>query len=646
MAGIDIFIRAKDQASAAINKVNQSLKSLTDETKSVGEDGKAGIDGLGLSFDSLVGKIGIATAVASAGVAAFKKAIEFSQEGAAIERLMDSGDALAMSLGANMDHIVKKVSAASMGTVSDLDIIASANKALLLGVSADADQLAGLMETAIVRGRAMGMTAQEAFEQIVTGIGRQSAKILDNLGIVLDTKQVYDDYAESIGKTADELTEMDQRQALVNATIQNTKGFIEETGGVLLDNAGKWEALDAAQKNYWDNLKAQAAGAMGWWAAFWTEFYNKADQAAVWADLKRQAKGLGVSFEDLSEGMGVSSRVAGQTVYDYEQLAKAISYLQARLDWAENMGPRGRAGVRELVADTENLTTATWELSTAQQQVVDDFNEFTVGFEKITSLSTNFNGIVNYAIKYDDILKELTVKQNELNQYLAIMGTGGYVDGLWVSADEAKTKVGELTGAVAELQTAMTNMANQVVLDMFAATIAIGGVEQAELEAYMNLAVEMGVMSDEAATAAIEAYSRAVTYIETHKIPDMSFNIIGNLIMPDIVMGGGGGGGGFGNVVGRNEAAGGVVHAAAGAFGKQAYYVGEIGPEIFVPSQDGRILSNHESKAAIRSGFGSMNEQPIVININTPINLADRVWVENELAPYIRKGVQDVMARG
>ena len=74
--------------------------------------------------------------------------------------------------------------------------------------------------------------------------------------------------------------------------------------------------------------------------------------------------------------------------------------------------------------------------------------------------------------------------------------------------------------------------------------------------------------------------------------------------------------------------------------------MGEIGPEIFVPSQDGRILSNHESKAAIRSGLGAMNEQPIVININTPINLADRVWVENELAPYIRKGVQDVMARG
>jgi len=99
-------------------------------------------------------------------------------------------------------------------------------------------------------------------------------------------------------------------------------------------------------------------------------------------------------------------------------------------------------------------------------------------------------------------------------------------------------------------------------------------------------------------------------------------------------------GGGSGKVP---EAAGGIVHAAAGAFGKQAYYVGEIGPEIFMPSQDGRILSNHESKAAIRSGLGSMNEQPIVININTPINLADRVWVERELAPYIDRAMREAL---
>ena len=525
MAGIDIFIRAKDQASAAINKVKSSLGSLNDETKSMGTLGENTNDDLGLSFDALAGKIAIATSIATTAVIAFKKAIEFSQEGAAIERLMTSGDALAKSLGANMDEIVDKVSAASMGTVSDLDIIASANKALLLGVSADADQLAGLMETAIVRGRAMGMTAQEAFEQIVTGIGRQSAKILDNLGIVIDTKEVYDDYAESLGKTAEELTEVEERQALVNATLKDTQDFIEETGGVVLDSAGKWEALDAAQKNFWNSLKARAADTMSWWPTFWTQFYNSIgdgtkrlslyEQAMIalpenaapgWQLLKMLANGMNEEVGMLSQHVLDMNEQFGQGVWSGSVTQNVIDFYVA----LEN--------TKTAVADTENLTTATWELSTAQQQVVDDFNEFTVGFEKITSLSTNFNGIVNYAIKYDGILKELNEKQNELNQYLAIMGTGGYVDGLWVSADEAKTKVGELTGAVGELQTAMTNMANQVVLDMFAATIAIGGVEQAELEAYMNLAIVMGVMSEEGSAAAIEAYSRAFEYFETHSL--------------------------------------------------------------------------------------------------------------------------------
>ena len=89
------------------------------------------------------------------------------------------------------------------------------------------------------------------------------------------------------------------------------------------------------------------------------------------------------------------------------------------------------------------------------------------------------------------------------------------------------------------------------------------------------------------------------------------------------------------------RAAGGQVHAASGM---GAYTVGEIGPEPFFPATNGRILSNSEAKSAMRSNYRQGGGETVNVIINTPVNLADRVWVERELEPYIRKAIRQ--ARG
>ena len=641
MAGIDIFIRAKDQASAAINKVKSSLGSLNDETKSMGTLGENTNDDLGLSFDALAGKIAIATSIATTAVIAFKKAIEFSQEGAAIERLMTSGDALAKSLGANMDEIVDKVSAASMGTVSDLDIIASANKALLLGVSADADQLAGLMETAIVRGRAMGMTAQEAFEQIVTGIGRQSAKILDNLGIVIDTKEVYDDYAESLGKTAEELTEVEERQALVNATLKDTQDFIEETGGVVLDSAGKWEALDAAQKNFWNSLKARAADTMSWWPTFWTDFYNSIGDgterltlyeqamaalpenvAPEWQLLKMLTNGMNEEVDMLSQHVLDMNAQFGQGVWTGSITKNVIDFYVA----LENT-KTAAAGAGEGVSKAMGASEASTKVALSALQTL------SAEYEKQRGILEN-----DLAKAYENLGKAATDFKNGV--------AGDLVQGLkdaGLEGDDMLERL-QLIDEFAGTQYAVDFMMEMEMPELLERLLNDPDSFLTEAEKFKDYFLPLQ-NSYQVAAEKIDALQRQLKGLERTYTAQVQV-IYSQIGVPPQGLGGGTAGGGGGGKNPNMKAAGGIVHAAAGAFGKQAYYVGEIGPEIFVPSQDGRILSNHESKAAIRSGLGAMNEQPIVININTPINLADRVWVENELAPYIRKGVQDVMARG
>jgi hypothetical protein len=91
---------------------------------------------------------------------------------------------------------------------------------------------------------------------------------------------------------------------------------------------------------------------------------------------------------------------------------------------------------------------------------------------------------------------------------------------------ETSTKMKENAAATQELDDAMAEMANRVTLDMFLATIAIGGVTDAELAAYMQMAIDMGYMSETGAQAAITAYSNAMETINGYPIDDKTGNVI------------------------------------------------------------------------------------------------------------------------
>ena len=76
------------------------------------------------------------------------------------------------------------------------------------------------MEISRASARAFGESVGFMFDSIVKGIGRQSKLILDNLGIIVSAEDAYRKYAASIGKSKDQLTEMEKKQAFLNATLE------------------------------------------------------------------------------------------------------------------------------------------------------------------------------------------------------------------------------------------------------------------------------------------------------------------------------------------------------------------------------------------------------------------------------------------
>lgn len=247
---------ASNQASAAIRSLGGEFGRITPN-----------IGGFSNGMISMTGAIGIATTAVLGLVAAGNN---LAEQANAYDRIKTSFDGLATGFGQNSDAMLASLQQSSRGMISQYDLVLAANRAMLLGVADSDQELGQLMEVALARGQAMGLSATQAFNDLVTGIGRMSPMILDNLGIVTGGTKVYDDYAASIGKAADTLTDAERKQALVNTVIESSTQIVEDSKSTqvnataVLSTAWKDFALVLGEEvaPAYDAVKLAAAGAL------------------------------------------------------------------------------------------------------------------------------------------------------------------------------------------------------------------------------------------------------------------------------------------------------------------------------------------------------------------------------------------------
>ena len=228
---VGIVIEGRNKSAAAFNEVKGQLAGLDGAAKTAmgGFGGLAGMVAGGFAVSQIIGITKELVAI-----------------GAQAERTEASFHRVAQSYGADADKMLAAMKRAAGGQISNDELMMAANKAMMLGVTADADQMAGLLQAAMERGQAMGRTAADAFNDIVIGIGRMSPLILDNLGIMTGGEAAFAAYAASIGKTAEQLTDFERRQMLINKVLA-------DAGPVVLDSQAKIASLGVA----WANLRAE-----------------------------------------------------------------------------------------------------------------------------------------------------------------------------------------------------------------------------------------------------------------------------------------------------------------------------------------------------------------------------------------------------
>ena len=286
----DIIIRVKGENSNLKTSLEDSKKSIK---KFGGESGK--------SFMNLsnVAEFALGMGVAQMAMRAADAVRQFSMDSVKASLDYERGMiSLQLQTKNTADSLISDLKKASDNTVSSLDLINTANRALALGISQN--QLPELMEVATARAKVMGITATQAFNDISTGIGRQSKLILDNLGIIMDLDKAYANYAEELGMSVSALSEFDKKAALSNQILKESEGITAALNAVQEDHLTKIARMKVA----YEELKLSVGN-------FAVDVYDFIDEMGrandefkdsfAYGEAREELKGLGEEYLSLSK---------------------------------------------------------------------------------------------------------------------------------------------------------------------------------------------------------------------------------------------------------------------------------------------------------------------------------------------------------
>jgi hypothetical protein len=237
-AVISIIIRAIDNYSRQFKKLDKDIKTQQSGFKKL-----TGIlKSTGIGYGMLAG------AAVGFGISAVKTYMEAERAARAFNAVLDE----------QAETMLKDLREASQGLASDIALMDSANKAMALGI--DKNKLPQLLKVASARGKVTGRTVTQAFEDISLGIGRQSRLILDNLGIIINLDEAYKDYADTLGKTSKELTEVEKKTALTNKVLAESEYIMRLMEFQTETTGEKLQRLNVIWTDFKTNVGASLVG--------------------------------------------------------------------------------------------------------------------------------------------------------------------------------------------------------------------------------------------------------------------------------------------------------------------------------------------------------------------------------------------------
>ena len=191
-------------------------------------------------------------------VFALRKLTEVTRA-AELEDLSKGFTSLRVAAGLNADTM-EELREATNGTVTDMELMRQANNAMLLGVARSTDELAEMFDNAQRLGRALGKDATTSLESFVTGLGRQSRLMLDNVGLMIKTNQAYEDFAKANNTTVAAMTDQEKKIAFINAGLIQSREKVAAFGEEVESSSDKIRRSNVQVQEFSDTLSIAFAG--------------------------------------------------------------------------------------------------------------------------------------------------------------------------------------------------------------------------------------------------------------------------------------------------------------------------------------------------------------------------------------------------
>jgi hypothetical protein len=429
----------------AVRDVEGFSDAVDDSNRAV-EAGKDFAAGFGINIDALSNP---AMAAGQALRFLVDQAWELGQLGAQNELIRQSFEGLAESAGSSADEMLEAFDASTGGMLDQVSVMKAFNDAAQLVGPQFARTLPDAMQYLGKISASTGQDIDFLMNSLVTGVGRLSPMILDNLKITVDATQAYEDWAQVNDRTVDSMSKQEQQLAL-NAQVlellaQNTASLPEVTDS----SAASFARLETATtdlKNEFARGLAPAVADVAEGLATLVSGYtglkevnsalNKAvkDGTITWLDAKLQIqKATWTSYEaadamewleeKTQEVSNTSSALiegyTGNVIPATENVTKTMFELGDEVGFTENAYWDYIDAQKEVIASTEGVSEATRGVDEAMKSYSKQllFNELSQNMtaEAALYLGQRMGLVDENTIKLLETIPELT-KTYDLNE--------------------------------------------------------------------------------------------------------------------------------------------------------------------------------------------------------------------------------------
>lgn len=608
----------KNQYEAGSISASEASKRVAEIEKAMGKaDGATGK--FGAALGTAAKTIGAVTAAAAIMGTTMNQAFEIGLAGAKVNQQTESFKTLLGVIGAAPDTL-NRLRTASRGTISDMALMSSTST-LLAGSSDEmakamadaAPDILGLADAANKLNPTLGST-EFLYQSLMTGIKRGSPMLIDNTGLTVRLGEANEEYARSIGKTVDELTDEERKMALLNGVLAAGDNLLRQVGGSADSATDPFERLAATTANIGDTMKARFAPPLA----------DAADALYLILTRTQQVNGI---LGDHIDQVGNTSKSYDEYIAEVERAADAANYHVVTKDGEVKIMRQVGAVMKEVTEAGRVMTEQEW--LSREAAIESD--------RALQGMALSLENVVPPAGDAADAIAETEgaaagaeTAISAYDQHMAYLG-----DRMREMSEQVRTAQQEMADAQAEWQAGAGNDAasmlrqqgleGQALIDALAGVDEVMGTSLSTQEQYnqkMQAAAEAFAESKD-----MDAYKEALRGIKEEFMPlneqvmAATTKLIKLKALFDLMNGKeirmyvnveqrgnvpGGSGGGYTPNVSPTPTP--ELQATGGQVFRGGYYMmneyAPTRPETFVASENGAVLTRQDAMEAMRAGGG------------------------------------------